>query len=155
MPFTFSHPAAVLPLTFLPRRWFSVTGLVLGSMAPDFEYFIRLKVQSYYSHTWIGLFWFCLPLTLLLAFIFHIIVRNDLIDNLPPVLKNRLVVFKHFQWTEYFKSNVLVVLVSSLFGVITHIIWDSFTHQHGYSVEAIDALQHKFMLVGLDVPVYK
>ncbi len=23
MPFTFSHPAIVLPLTFLPRQWFS------------------------------------------------------------------------------------------------------------------------------------
>lgn len=27
MPFTFSHPAIVLPLTFLPRQWFSLTGL--------------------------------------------------------------------------------------------------------------------------------
>ncbi|MFN7593668.1 MAG: DUF4184 family protein, partial [Bacteroidota bacterium] len=25
MPFTFSHPAIVLPLTFLPRQWFSLT----------------------------------------------------------------------------------------------------------------------------------
>jgi hypothetical protein len=30
MPFTFSHPAIVLPLTFLPRQWFSFTGLVIG-----------------------------------------------------------------------------------------------------------------------------
>ncbi len=155
MPFTFSHPAAVIPLTFLPRRWFSLTGLVIGSMAPDFEYFIRLKVQSFYSHTLTGLLWFDLPLTILLAFIFHLIVRNSLIDNLPPVLKNRLVVFKHFQWTEHFRNNVLVVLLSSLIGIITHIIWDSFTHQHGHSVEAIGALQDTFMIVGYEVPVYK
>ena len=41
MPFTFSHPAAVLPLRLLPRHWFSLTGLVIGSMVPDFEYFLR------------------------------------------------------------------------------------------------------------------
>ncbi|WP_113654854.1 DUF4184 family protein, partial [Pedobacter namyangjuensis] len=30
MPFTFSHPAIVLPLTYLPKKWFSLTGLVIG-----------------------------------------------------------------------------------------------------------------------------
>lgn len=30
MSFTFSHPAIVLPLTFLPRQWFSLTGLVIA-----------------------------------------------------------------------------------------------------------------------------
>ena len=39
MPFTFSYPAIVLPLTYLPRRWFSLTGLIIGSLTPDFEDF--------------------------------------------------------------------------------------------------------------------
>ncbi|WCM42921.1 DUF4184 family protein [Flavobacterium sp. CBA20B-1] len=26
MPFTFSHPAIILPLTYLPKRWFSYWG---------------------------------------------------------------------------------------------------------------------------------
>lgn len=155
MPFTFSHPAAVLPLTFLPRRWFSLTGLVIGSMAPDFEYFIRMKVHSSYSHTWTGVLLFDLPLAVLLSFIFHIIVRNDLIDNLPPVFKSRLAAFLLFQWTDYFKSNVFVVLLSSIFGTITHVIWDSFTHLNGHSVEAIGGLQDTLVLVGHEVPVYK
>lgn len=58
MPFTFSHPAIVLPLTSLPKRCISVTGFVIGSLTPDFEYFIRMKVKSEYSHTISGLFWF-------------------------------------------------------------------------------------------------
>lgn len=29
MPFTFSHPAIVLPLTYLSNKWISVTGLVI------------------------------------------------------------------------------------------------------------------------------
>jgi len=43
MPFTFSHPAIVLPLATLRRQWISATGLIIGSITPDFEYFIRMK----------------------------------------------------------------------------------------------------------------
>ena len=39
MPFTFSHPAIVLPLTFLRRQWFSLTGLAVGSLTRDVKYF--------------------------------------------------------------------------------------------------------------------
>lgn len=51
MPFTFSHPSIVLPLTYLPKKWISLTGIVIGSLTPDFEYFLRMKIQSTYSHT--------------------------------------------------------------------------------------------------------
>ncbi|MEB0248571.1 DUF4184 family protein, partial [Mucilaginibacter sp. 5B2] len=61
MPFTISHPAVILPLNYLPKRFISLTALVVGSLTPDFEYFIRMKVQSDYSHTLPGLFWFDLP----------------------------------------------------------------------------------------------
>src|SRR6478609_2941554 len=103
MPFTFSHPAIILPITYLPRKWFSLTGLVVGSLTPDFEYFIRMRVQSDYSHTLSGLFWFDLPLGILLAFIFHNIVRDSLFENLPLILKSRLIRFKQFDWNSYFK----------------------------------------------------
>ena len=155
MPFTFSHPAAVIPMTYLPRRWVSLTGLVIGSMTPDFEYFLRMRVYSSYSHTWTGMLWFDLPLTIILAFLYHSIVRNKLIDNLPLILKNRLLVFKQFMWTRYFKSNFLVVLLSCIVGTMTHILWDGFTHQHGQYVEAISTLQQTFMIDGLGIPVYK
>lgn len=83
MPFTFSHPAIVLPLAFLPKKIISITGLIIGSLTPDFEYFIRMKLSSEYSHTISGVFLFDLPLGIILTFLFHGIVRNKLIDNLP------------------------------------------------------------------------
>lgn len=42
MPFTFAHPAAVLPFAKKHSKHISVTALILGSMAPDFEYFYTL-----------------------------------------------------------------------------------------------------------------
>ncbi len=155
MPFTFSHPAAVLPLTYLPKRWISITGLVIGSLVPDFEYFLRMRVYSSYSHTWMGLFWFDLPLTIILAFIFHLIVRDSLIDNLPKFLNRRLLVFKNFNWTRHFKENILIVIASILFGVATHILWDNFTHEHGQFVQSIEGLQNTFTIAGYLIPAYK
>ena len=135
MPFTFSHPAIVLPMTFLNRKWFSLTGLVIGSMAPDFEYFLRMKTSSNYSHTIAGIFWFDLPLVIILSFIFHNIVRNCLFDNLPVPLRLRVSTFKQFDWNKYFQKNWLIVIISILIGPFSLIFWDGFTHQHAYFVE--------------------
>ena len=132
-----------------------MTGLVIGSLAPDFEYFLRMRVYSSYSHTWTGLFWFDLPLTIILAFVFHSIVRDSLIDNLPKFLNRRLLVFKDFNWTQHFKENFLVVIASILFGVVTHIIWDNFTHEHGQFVQSIEGLQNTFTIAGYSIPAYK
>ena len=155
MPFTFSHPAIVLPFTFLPRKWFSLTGLVIGSLTPDFEYFIRMKVESNYSHTISGLFWFDLPLGILLGFLFHEIVRNRLFDNLPIILRSRLSIFKEFNWTTYFKKNWIIVFVSIIIGAASHLFWDSFTHRTGYFVEVITELNNSITFLGKQVSVYK
>lgn len=155
MPFTFSHPAIILPLKFLPRRWFSLTGLVIGSMAPDFEYFLRMKTQSDYSHTIAGIFWFDLPLGILLAFTFHNIVRNSLFKNLPSIFKSRLLNFNEFNWNQYFKLNWSVVIISILVGTASHIFWDGFTHQTGYFVNEIPSLRKVLEVSNLQIPVFK
>jgi hypothetical protein len=155
MPFTFTHPAIVLPLTLLPRKWFSLTGLIIGSLVPDFEYFIRMRIQSDYSHTIGGLFWFDLPFGLLIAFVFHTIVRDSLNDNLPRILKSRLSNFKQFNWNGYFKQNWLVVTVSILIGASSHLLWDSFTHNHGYFVQTIPALTNSVDFFSFQIPTYK
>ena len=155
MPFTFSHPAIVLPLTFLPRQWFSLTGLVIGSLTPDFEYFLRMRIKSNYSHTIDGLFWFDLPLGLLLAFIFHNIVRNSLFDNLPTFFKSRFSGFRQFDWNEHFKKNWFVVVISILIGAASHILWDSFTHENGYFVETIPMLTNTIDIFGRQIPILK
>lgn len=155
MPFTFSHPAIVLPLSYLPQRWFSLTGLVVGSVTPDFEYFLHMRIQSDYSHTIDGLFWFDLPLGVLLAFAFHNIVRDMLFDNLPAALKSRLLAFKQFDWNSHFKKNWPVVLISILVGAGTHLFWDSFTHEHGTFVKMIPALQSTVNLFVIQAPLYK
>ena len=155
MPFTFSHPAIILPLRYLPKKWFSLTGLIIGSLTPDFEYFIRMKVQSNYSHTLHGIFWFDLPLAIILSFIFHNIVRNQLFNNLPVNIRTRILIFTYFDWNNYFRQHYFIILISALIGITSHLFWDSFTHEHGYFVNHISALRNSVCLFNKQIPVLK
>lgn len=149
MPFTFSHPAIVLPLTRLPRTWISTTGLVIGSMTPDFEYFLRMKIQGHYGHTIPGIFLMDLPVGLALAFIFHDIVRNGLFDNLPGFLRSRFTPFKEFDWNRYFRHYWPAVIISILIGAASHLFWDAFTHVNGYFVRQMPFLKTTVHVFGI------
>lgn len=149
MPFTFSHPAIILP--FLKEEKLSATGLIIGSLCPDFEYFIRMKMQSDYSHTFLGLFYFNIPVGLLVALVFHQIIKKPFIENLPSFFQNKLTLLKCTKWMNYLKTNFLYVLLSILIGAISHIFWDSFTHKSGYFVEQIPFLRLEINTI----PLYK
>lgn len=154
MPFTFSHPAITLPLTYLPKRFWSLTGLIAGSVAPDFEYFIRFRPEGHYSHTIDGMFWFDLPMALSLAFIFHLVVRDPLISSLPGWFSRRLNCYSGFDWKNDFVKRWPVVLLSLLIGIFSHLFWDAFTHGTGWFVTHFLFLQTNFRIVGYDVPLY-
>jgi Domain of unknown function (DUF4184) len=154
MPFTFSHPAIVLPAAYLNKKWYSFSALIVGSMVPDFEYFMRLRDMSRYSHTWKGLFWFDIPLALLVIFTFHNVVRNSLIAHLPFSLNVRLSAFENFNWNKYFQENTFNVFLSLIAGIASHLIWDDFTHEGGFFVEAIPLLQAKLNIANHNISVY-
>jgi len=154
MPLTFSHPAIVLPLNYLPTRWVSLTGLVIGSVAPDFEYFARMKVYSVYSHTWTGLFWFDLPIALLLTFVYHDVVRDTFISHLPKTLRSRFEQYNTLDWNRHFIKNSPIIILSILVGSASHLFWDSFTHINGYFVVMWNMVK-PISLFGIEIPLYK
>lgn len=119
----------------------SLTALVIGSMTPDFEYFIRMRVASSYSHNWQGLFWYDLPLSILLMIIYNKLVKDKLIDDLPAYFNKRLSMFKNSE--AQVKHSLLVIILSLPIGIATHILWDGFTHPAGYFVNHIHKLKHR------------
>lgn len=129
MPFTFSHPAIILPFKYFWSKRFSSTGLIIGSVTPDFEYFSRFRNWSAHSHTWSGILWFDLPVSLILCFIFHEVVKPPLFSNLPLFLSSRLQPFNRFNWKTYFPRRWPTVLFSLLLGIVSHLLWDRLTHQ--------------------------
>jgi hypothetical protein len=153
MPFTFSHPAIVLPFGVLGKHYFSLTALIIGSLTPDFEYFLRLKVKSDFSHTLFGIFWFDAPLGIILCFVFHLLLKKSLFKNLPSFLQFRFTNFLDFDFVDYFKSHFLIVFFSLLLGVFSHLFWDGFTHHNGFFVEFFPILQTKTILYS--IPIFK
>lgn len=148
MPFTFSHPAIVLPLTKLNQKYISATALIAGSMAPDFEYFINMELKQVHGHSISGLFYYCLPVTLLLTFIFHYTVRDALIKHSPLPIKPALASYLGFNWLERFKSHWFVILYSAIIGIASHLFWDEWTHANRFFVDRIPFLQEAHYFAG-------
>jgi len=151
MPFTFCHPAIVLPLAKLSKSKISMTALVIGSMSPDFEYFIRMRMERVHGHSIAGMFYYNLPLTIILAFIFHFLVRDALIRNLPKLFRESFDSYIGFNWIAWFKKKWYVFLYSALIGSFSHIFWDAFTHSDGFFVERFSFLQGKIEIFGKNI----
>lgn len=153
MPFTPAHSAAVLPL--IGRKHFSATALVAGSVAPDFEYFIRLSVNSIHSHTIPGLFYFDVPVAILLGIIFHTIVKNNLFSNLPGFITARFRETLTLDFMASLRRDYLMIIGSALIGAATHVFWDEFTHNKGYFAQALPIYKGTFLpLFGVQWPLF-
>lgn len=147
MPFTLAHPAAVLPLRPL-RRWGLVfPALVVGAMAPDFEYFLRLRSESHVGHTVAGLFLFCVPAGLLLLWLHERLVRRPLALIAPSPHREAL-------WRAALDAPRrgagwwLRAALSLPVGAATHLLWDSVTHADGFLIPYMPFLMRSF-----DVPL--
>ncbi|MFE8696467.1 DUF4184 family protein [Cytobacillus sp. FJAT-53684] len=150
MPLTFAHPAVVLPFS-RKSKYINFSALVLGSMAPDFEYFLRGQPLGEIGHTWMGFFLFNLPLVAAIYFIYHIFMHQTIVSHLPAFLQEPII----HKVDSSRKLKVIVFCYSALFGMLTHVVWDSFTHMHGYMVIHFPILAQTFDIYGHNIPLYK
>lgn len=150
MPLTFAHPAAALPFA---RLRLPLSALVVGAMAPDLIYFIRLAPRGHFGHTALGLFVFCLPAGLVLWWIFHRILKPALVELCPDAAQRRLVAYRK---PVVVGEALLPAAVAVVLGALTHIIWDAFTHAGGWGVAAVPALSTSVSFSpGPAIPAYK
>jgi hypothetical protein len=104
---------------------------VIGTLAPDFEYFLLLIPMDRYGHTVRGLFWLTLPIALLVLWTFHNFVKVPASMLLPDSIQRRLVGhLDEFQFRGL--GRFLLIVISILVGAFTHLLWDSFTHRTGW-----------------------
>jgi len=131
---------AVLPL--VRWRWLDPTCLVIGAMAPDFEYFARMKQASNISHTWLGLVAWNLPVTIVLALAFHAMVKWPLVLVAPRFVAGRAAAFARRPWAEPWTVGFAGrCAVSALIGATTHLLWDGVTHSDGMIASRVAALR--------------
>lgn len=151
LPFTGAHPLAVLPLCGRPRL--DSTCLVIGTMAPDFEYFVRIKQASEISHTWLGLIVWNVPVTLVLAFVFHHLVKWPLVLVTPSPIARRAAVHASRPWGVWSWQCVLGCALSAAIGALTHLVWDGFTHSDGLITPHVPFLRTPIDLPFRDEPM--
>ena len=163
MPFTLSHAAAALPFRKFKPVW---SALVIGTFAPDLQYFLWISDEDRSGHHFPGVLLFTLPVALLVLWVFEWIVKGPVIELLPSRVQRRLqdkVEPVSFLSWRSFGSIVLWVAV----GIATHLVWDQFTHSHTrldahwsllrtivpvpflYPMSVTKILQHASTLVGL------
>jgi hypothetical protein len=139
VPFTLSHPAAVLPLRRCCPRRLDCPALVIGSMAPDFAYYLPGYEPPVATHSLVGSFVLCLPAGLMVLAAFHLLKR-PVCFVLPQPHRGALtpLAIARRGWSA---TACFAAIVSVLLGAWTHIAWDSFTHVHGWAVERLSLLR--------------
>lgn len=139
MPFTASHPAAVLPLMgggLVP------SALVIGSMAPDLPYFVPIPVAQASTHSVVGIVTVDLAIAAVCFAIWQLLVAPAAVALAPRGLRARLAPHLPVPASTHLGSVRALVLVgmSLVAGAATHVAWDAFTHEGRWGVRQIDAL---------------
>ena len=141
MPFTPSHAAAVLP--FMRLSWLVPSALVIGSVVPDLPYFMELGVQSASTHTLWAVIWFAVPMGMFVYFVFHWLIASALVILLPLSVRSRMNREEGYSFARIDKVAASVGL-----GALTHVVWDSFTHEGAFVVSHVAILQADVFTVG-------
>lgn len=119
------------------------SALVAGAVAPDLLYvgaayrfatmYIDGNLTITRTHEFSSAFWLDPLLALVILLIFQLLVKRPLLALAPSALAGRL---PSPAVRPRIPSLVLVfwIVVSTVIGAFTHVLWDSFTHYDGYFV---------------------
>jgi hypothetical protein len=135
MPFTLAHPAAVLPLI----RYGTPSALIAGTLAPDLPYFLALRpVNGDFTHSLTAMV-ITLPIALGLLALWHTTIEPAVAALSPR------------RFIPNPPKPSIILVASAAVGILTHLVWDDFTHGHGYFVERVPLLR---LHIWPDMPVF-
>jgi hypothetical protein len=147
VPFTLSHPAAVLPIWRVVRPRLRLAALVIGSMTPDYEYFLRFYTVGRFSHSPLGLLVVCLPVGWLTLWLFDRVGRRGVQTLLPAA------------WTlppaPFGPYPILATSFALLLGAVSHVLWDGFTHPESWGTRLWPGLFTTVHVGPLTMPLFR
>ncbi len=150
MPFTGSHPAAVLPL--LGGR-LPASALVIGTLAPDLPYYFSVQVRTAQTHTLSGVLGVDLVLGVFLFVVWHMLLVQPLIWIAPAAVQRRIALDLRTGLAGRLSSagDLGWVCLALVIGGLTHVVLDMITHADMWTVRSIDALSASV----LGLPLYR
>ncbi len=140
MPWTFAHPAAVLPLRRMSASCrLSFAALVIGSLSPDFAYYVGCFDLATFAHTPLGVLLVCVPAGMLVLIVGRWL-QGPIAGLLPQPHRSAVLALAWEQ--DIFRFRALSTAVLSLvLGALTHLLWDAFTHEGRFFVQQIPLLR--------------
>ena len=153
MPFTPTHVIAILPAAKC-GKWLPFSALAIGSMMPDFPLFFPIGPDYRVMHSPMGLFTGCLPIGIGLFLLFQLVVKVPIISLLPTLVQTRLsscrkprLSFSAVFWVQ--------VCAAVLLGAVSHVVWDSFTHEGRWGTKVFPILNEPFPVFNRAVPGFR
>jgi hypothetical protein len=141
VPFTGSHPAAILPFV---RTRLVTSALVVGSMVPDTPYYLPrrlLAIDAARTHSLIGALGLDALLGLLAFVVWHGLLAGPALAAAPHGLQERLGPEATRSLRERFRfrrpAGLALVYASLVVGALTHVAWDAFTHRARWGVQHV------------------
>ena len=137
MPFTPTHILAVLPVHFSYRKLL-LPALAIGSMIPDFVMFFPIS-DYHFSHSLVGLFACCLPMGMVVYYLWEWFGKEFAITLSPERIQYRINDYRRSK-PRFGFIDILLTAIAIIIGSITHVVWDAFTHKGEWGVELIPYL---------------
>ena len=153
MPFTPTHIAAAIPFAWLCRWRVPFTALAIGTTVSDIPVYFPMLLPYQATHTMTGVVTHCLPLGLLLYFIYHGLLKRPLVDLLPTALRDRLLPYLNRE-LEFDPKRIAVVSALIILGAVTHVFWDSFTHRARWGTIRFPWLNEIMIAGNVSMPWY-
>lgn len=150
MPFTPGHAVLALPFVRTPLV---PAAIAIGAMTPDLPLFLRGVGLSYgFTHSPVNIVWTGM-IAFVLLLMWRVVLRPAFVSLAPDALAARL----PEEWRVTGPSaalgvvvprkkpgDVVLLAISLLLGVLSHIVWDSFTHEGRGGVGAIPLLEQQW-----------
>jgi hypothetical protein len=161
VPFTFSHPAAVLPLLRAGRGRgpLIASGLVAGSLAPDLPFFLDSPLPGVYglgrfTHRAWAVPTLDVALAAALAAAWHGALRETTVALLPPTVAGPVdaLTAPRRKPQDLGPGDAVWFAASAAIGAFTHVGWDAFTHHGRWGERHWPSLGHR---IGGRMPVYQ
>lgn len=138
MPWTFAHPAAAILVRRFGGAPLPLSGLVVGSLSPDFGYYVGAFSLATHAHTLRGTIEVCLPGAFVLLLIL-LRLRRVLVAPLPQPHRRAI---EGLPSPSFWPASQAARMVAALWiGAMTHVAWDSFTHASGVMVSLLAPLR--------------
>lgn len=147
MPFTLSHPAAVLPFLSGGRARGRLVGsaLVAGSLAPDVPFFTDSLVHGTFAFGAVTHRWWAVPtvdvaIAAALAASWHGLLREPLVALLPGRWADAAEELTAPRGRARDAAGAGWFALSAAAGAATHVVWDAFTHDGRLGVRLLPVL---------------